>query len=112
VAGFVAADFTGAGFAGALATTLLPWRVGAAFEAARVAAGAVAVRAEVDLPAWDEAALFGVLDRADFALVFALVLGIGIVRSEKPGSLIECGAGACEKNPAVCNYRPVGAPAR
>jgi hypothetical protein len=47
------------------------------------------VRAEVALPAWSEAARFGVLDRADFALVFALVLGIGIVRSEKLYRIIE-----------------------
>ena len=78
------------------------------FEAARVLAGAAAprfeaaVRPDVALPDWDEAARPGALDRADFALVFALVLGIGIVRSKKPVSLIECGVHACQKNAAPC----------
>ncbi len=92
-AGF--APFTGsfaldtAGLTGAFAATFAPWRTADAFDAARVAAGALVVRADVDLPARDVAARLGALDRADFALVFALVLGIGIVRSKKPVSLID-----------------------
>jgi hypothetical protein len=113
-----AADFAGAaaGFAaftgsfaldaddltGVFAATFAPWRTADAFDAARVAAGALVVRADVDLPARDVAARLGALDRADFALVFALVLGIGIVRSKKPVSLIECGGYARRKSPATC----------
>jgi len=87
---------------GVFAATFAPWRTADALDAARVAAGALVVRADVDLPARDVAARLGALDRADFALVFALVLGIGIVRSKKPVSLIECGVHACQKNAAPC----------
>lgn len=79
----------------------------AAFEAARPRAGTAvdrdfaAVRPDVDVPACGVAARLGALDRADFALVFALVLGIGIVRSEKPDILVEYGAGYCRKCPAT-----------
>ncbi len=79
----------------------------AAFEAARPRAGTAvdrdfaAVRPDVDVPACGVAARLGALDRADFALVFALVLGIGIVRSEKPDILVEYGAGYCRKRPAT-----------
>jgi len=79
----------------------------AAFEAARPRAGTAvdrdfaAVRPDVDVPACGVAARLGALDRADFALVFALVLGIGIVRSEKPDILVEYGAGYCRKCPAA-----------
>jgi hypothetical protein len=79
----------------------------AAFEAARPRAGTAvdrdfaAVRPDVDVPACGVAARLGALDRADFALVFALVLGIGIVRSEKPDILVEYEAGYCRKCPAA-----------